>query len=88
MCFIFADPIEDAKAAASAISALEGVVDHGAESLKLCVDGDCMPCTGHRNIIAANHAQHISAVCASGLFLNMVDVCVIAASRGVEVREK
>lgn len=47
----FKEPIQDAKAAASAIAALEGVVDHG-------------------------------------LFLNMVDVCVIAASGGVEVREK
>lgn len=47
----FEEPIKDAKAAASAISALEGIVDHG-------------------------------------LFLDMVDVCVIAASGGVEVREK
>ncbi len=46
-----AEPIKDAKAAASAIAALEGIVDHG-------------------------------------LFLDMVDVCVIAAAGCVEVREK
>mmetsp|Transcript_1581 Transcript_1581/g.4690 ORF Transcript_1581/g.4690 Transcript_1581/m.4690 type:complete len:284 (+) Transcript_1581:100-951(+) len=47
----FDTPIKDAKAAAAAISGLEGVVDHG-------------------------------------LFLDMVDVCIIAAATGVEVREK
>jgi len=48
---VLVDTWQDPKAAAAAISALEGVVDHG-------------------------------------LFLDMVDVCIIAAAGGVEVREK
>ena len=47
----FEEPIKDAHAAAQAISALTGVVDHG-------------------------------------LFLDMVDVCVIAGSDGVRLQEK
>lgn len=47
----FDSPIKDSYAAAKAISALEGVVDHG-------------------------------------LFLDMVDVCIIAGTDGVTVQEK
>ena len=47
----FEEPIKDAHAAAKAISALTGVVDHG-------------------------------------LFLDMVDVCIIAGSDGVRLQEK
>lgn len=47
----FQTPIKDSYAAAKAISALEGVVDHG-------------------------------------LFMDMVNVCIIAGKNGVEVREK
>jgi ribose 5-phosphate isomerase A len=47
----FEEPLKDAYAAAKAISALTGVVDHG-------------------------------------LFLDMVDVCIIANSEGIAVQEK